>query len=192
MRFLLNLLMFFGIAMLVGFGLSYLALERGNIWGTLRIGPWVAWSEIGSPTPDPYTRAYASRTGALELSRAEGIKFVAEMDSDGNRLQRNCSYLIDGTTPQATLWTLVATQKDGTPITADNGPMAMNSTRINRAEDGSFAINVGPELAGGNWLEITGDGYFLLVLTLYDPAVFSQSDISENILPTIIEKRCDV
>jgi len=177
--------------MLVGFGLSYLALEKGGIWGTLRIGPWVAWTEIGSPDPDPYTKAYASRTGALEMARAEGIKFVAELDSDGNRLQRNCSYRIDGSTPQATFWTLSATEEDGTSIVPQWGTMAINSTRLNRAEDGSFAINVGPFLSSGNWLEIAGEGNFFLVLNFYDSSIFSVADMLGSTLPAIIEERCD-
>jgi len=178
--------------MLVGFGLSYLALEKGGVWGTLRIGPWVAWTEIGSPNPDPYTKAYASRTGALEMTRAEGIKFIAEVDSDGNNLQRNCSYRIDGTTPEATLWTLTATEKNGKSITTQWGSIAMNSARVNRSEDGSFAINVGPYLASGNWLEIAGEGNFILVLNFYDSSIFSVADMQGNTLPAIIEERCDV
>ena len=68
----------------------------------------------------------------------------------------------------------------------------MHSARINRAEGGSFAINVGPSLASGNWLEITGEGNFILVFNFYDSSIFSVADMQGNTLPAIIEERCDV
>ncbi len=190
MKFLLHLLGLIGIAMLVGLGLSYLALERGSIWGTMRIGPWTAWKDIGSPNPDPYTKAYSTRSGAIVLARAEGISFVAERDSDGKRLLRQCSYRIDGNTPEAAFWTLFATLDDGTVIAGQKDLPAIRSSRINRAGDGSFTIRVGPDLAAGNWLEMEGEGNFNLVLTFYDSSIASGLEAPGNDLPSIIGERC--
>src|SRR3990170_4069258 len=96
------------VALGIGFGLSWYALSDGRLFGALQVGPWAAWPEAGAPAPDPYTKAHLSRTGALQLGQSEGLQFIASTDSDGRPLLRNCRYRIDGATPVATFWTLVA------------------------------------------------------------------------------------
>ena len=56
----------------------------------------------------------------LQLGIERGLQFVAETDSDGKTLERSCTYRIDGKTPVATLWTLVAVDADGRNIAASD------------------------------------------------------------------------
>ena len=190
MRFLIHQLLFFGIALGVGFGLSYLALEKGQLFSTLRVGPWVAWSEVGSPQPDPYTRAHISRDAALELARAEGIRFVATQDSAGQNLLAQCTYRVDGTTPESSLWTLVAIAQDGSFATKPNAPLALRSDHLIYEGDGSFEIHIGPDLSHKNWLETSSTGALKLALTLYDSSVFSGFTSAANSLPSIFLEGC--
>ncbi|HEY0920835.1 DUF1214 domain-containing protein [Devosia sp.] len=190
MRFLGHLLAAIATALVVGFGLSWYALSSASIFGTIEIGPWAAWRDAGSPTPDPYTRAFVSRTGALQLGASEGLQFVATRDSDGQLLDRACRYRIDGTTPLATFWTLVPTDLDGSPIARPGGPAAFHSARIARAQDGSMQLYVSRTLSPYNWLEITGEGSFALALTLYDTASFTGVGPTEATLPSIIREGC--
>ena len=189
MRFLINLFLLLVVALSVGFGLSYYALTDGRLVGAAQIGPWTAWPRAGSPTPDPYTEAYLARTGALQLGLAEGLQFIATTDSDGARLDRACRYRIDGNTPTSTFWTLVPTTPDGAAIARPDGPPGFESTRIARADDGSVQLYVSKALAPLNWLEITGDGPFWLVLTLYDTTVFSTGSGASG-MPSIIREAC--
>jgi hypothetical protein len=190
LRFLGHLLLMIGVALCVGFGLSWFALSDGRAFGQLHIGPWAAWAAVGSSTPDPYTRAHVARSGTLQLGASEGIQFVASTDSDGRPLDRNCRYRIDGSTPVATFWTLVPAAPDGTVITRPDGPSAFNSTRLARNTDGSLELYVGKAISPRNWLEITGDGPFSLVLTLYDSSSFSGVGSAEAELPAIIRETC--
>jgi len=190
LRFLGHLLAAIATALVVGFGLSWYALSSASIFGTIEIGPWAAWRDAGSPTPDPYTRAFVSRTGALQLGASEGLQFVATRDSDGQLLDRACRYRIDGTTPLATFWTLVPTDLDGSPIARPGGPAAFHSARIARAQDGSMQLYVSRTLSPYNWLEITGEGSFALALTLYDTASFTGVGPTEATLPSIIREGC--
>jgi hypothetical protein len=178
-----------GVALCVGFGLSWYALSDGRLFGALRVGPWTAWRDAGSPTPDPYTRAFVSRSGAFQLGTSEGMQFVAKSDSDGQRLERACRYRIDGTTPVATFWTLVPTAADGSIITRADAPAAFNSTRVARNTDGSLELYVSRSLSPRNWLEIAGDGPFALTLTLYDTASFAEGT-TPAALPAIIRESC--
>lgn len=190
MRFLLNLFAMVIVALAVGFGLSYYALSDGRLFGAWQTGPWAAWTQAGAPDPDPYTRAYLSRNGALQLGQSEGLQFVASTDSDGQPLERDCRYRVDGTTPVATFWTLVPTAPDGSTISRSDGPPGFRSTGIARESDGSMRLYVSKTMSPKNWLEISGDGPFWLVLTLYDTAIFSGGSSNGTTLPSIIRERC--
>ena len=189
MRFVFYLLMMIAVALGVGFGLSYYALTDGRLFGVAQVGPWHAWPDVGASAPNPYTRGHLARTAAFELGQAEGLAFMATTDSHGDALTRDCVYRVDGKTPLATFWTLVATDEAGVNIAAPDVAPAMRSSSIARAEDGSIIINVGTRLMPRNWLELSGEGPFRLVLTLYDTAAFSgfSSDAS---MPTIIRGEC--
>lgn len=190
MRFLINLLTMIGVALCVGFGLSWYALSDAGVVGSLRVGPWSAWREAGSPTPDPYTRAHVARAGGLQLGASEGLQFIARTDSDGQRLDRACRYRIDGTTPVATFWTLVPVDPEFRVITVAGAPRAFNSTRVARATDGSLQLYVSRTISPRNWLEIEGDGAFALVLTLYDTSSLTGAGSAPASLPAIIREAC--
>lgn len=189
MRFVLYLLMMIGIALGVGFGLSYYALTDGRLFGAAQVGPWTAWPDVGAAAPNPYTRGHLAREATLPLGQAEGLQFIATTDSDGEPLTRACTYRIDGKTPLATFWTLVALDADGINIAAPDVEPVMRSTGITRTNDGSIAINIGTRLMPGNWLELVGAGLFSLELTLYDTAVFSGFSSDES-MPVILRGDC--
>ena len=179
------------VALGIGFGLSWYALTDGRLVGALQSGPWTAWTQAGTPAPDPYTRAYITRNAALQLGQAEGIQLVATTDSDGRALDRACRYRIDGRTPTATFWTLVPVDGSGVGIARPDGPPGFQSNRIARANDGSMQLYFSKTLAPLNWIELTGDGPFSLVLTLYDTVIFSGVGSSEaTTLPSIIRESC--
>lgn len=190
MRFLLHLLTSIGIALCVGFGLSWYALSDAGVVGSLKVGPWSSWREAGSPAPDPYTRAHVARAGALQLGASEGLQFVARTDSDGQRLERACRYRIDGSTPVATFWTLTAVDPEFRLIARPDAPRALNSTRVARATDGSLQLYVSATISPRNWLEITGEGPFMLVLTLYDTSSLSGTGSAPAVLPAVIREAC--
>jgi hypothetical protein len=190
LRFLLNLLLMLVVALGVGFGLSWYALNDGRLVGAAQLGPWTAWPRAGSPSPDPYTRAYLARIGSLQLGQSEGVQFVATADSDGTPLTRACRYRIDGKTPTSSFWTLVPTAADGSTIARPDGPPGFHSARIARANDGSIQLYISKTLSPLNWLEITGDGPFWLVLTLYDTTVFASVASNDTGLPSIIRESC--
>ena len=189
MRFVFYLLLMIAVALGVGFGLSYYALTDGRLFGVAQVGPWTAWPDVGSNAPNPYTRGHLARTAAFELGQSEGLQFTATSDSDGRPLTRDCSYRILGKTPLATFWTLVAQDEAGINIAAPDVAPAIRSSAIARADDGSIIINVGTRLLPLNWLELSGEGPFKLVLTLYDIAAFSgfSSDAS---MPSITRGEC--
>jgi hypothetical protein len=190
LRFVIHLVAMFAVALVVGFGLSWFSLTGGRTIGAFEVGPWVAWPDIGVASPNPYTRAYLARTGQLELGTTEGLQFVAASDSSGQPLERACRYRIEGTTPVASFWTLAPVAPDGSSIARPDGPLAFNSTRLVRREDGVAVLYVSRSIAPLNWLEIAGDGPFSLVLTLYDTSIFTGVGSAEAELPAIVREAC--
>lgn len=191
MRFLINLLLMLVVALSVGFGLSYYALSDGRLFGAQQYGPWTTWARAGAPEPDPYTRAFITRNAALQLGQAEGLQLVATSDSDGRKLDRACRYRVDGHTPTSTFWTLIPVDAADASIARPDGPPGFHSNRIARANDGSMQLYFSKTLAPLNWVELTGDGPFSLVLTLYDTVIFSGVGSSETTtLPSIIREAC--
>ena len=189
MRFVFYLLMMIAVALGTGFGLSYYALTDGRLFGVAQVGPWHAWPDVGANAPNPYTRGHLARTAAFELGQAEGLQFTATSDSDGQALSRNCSYSVQGKTPLATFWTLVALDDAGVNIAASDVAPAMHSANIVRTNEGDIQINIGSRLMPGNWLELAGEGPFKLVLSLYDTAVFSGFSSDES-MPVILRGDC--
>lgn len=190
MRFLFNLLLASAIALGIGLGLSYYALTDGRVLGARQFGPWLAWPGIGSPEPDPYTRAYLARSGILQLGSSEGVQFIAATDSDGDPLLSECTYLFDGKTPVASFWTLVATNTDGTNLSRPGTPSFIDSMHLSRAGDGAAVVRIGPQLSSGDWLETVGSGPMQLQLTLYDTSSLSGLDWVIAEMPTITRETC--
>lgn len=186
-----HLVLMLGIALALGFGLSWYALTDGKLFGTVEIGPWTAWRDVGRPAPDPYTRAFIVRSGGLELGASEGLQFIATTDSDGRALTRDCSYLVSGNTPTARFWTLVAVAPDtGALLARPDGPPAMVSTRLARSADGGIEIYVGKQLRPLNWYELSGNGPYSLMLTLYDSSSPTGATPGSFVLPSIERERC--
>jgi hypothetical protein len=92
----------------VGGGASsvWYTLDRQDGFEAVKIGGWTAFPEIGTPEADPYSQARTARQGILTLGRAEGISFIAQYDSSGERLRQSCSYIFEGSFPPARFWTL--------------------------------------------------------------------------------------
>ena len=178
------------VALSVGFGLSYYALTDGRLFAAQKTGDWATWPEIGSPTPDPYTRAFLSRLGILPLGSSEGNQFVASVDHEGRALSASCTYSLTGTTPLATFWTLVAVDPDGKNIAPKGAQLFLDSAHLSRSRDGFIMIKIGKKLAAQNWLEVESDEPYQLLLTLYDSTAFADDGSRSFELPTIINEGC--
>lgn len=190
MRFVLLLLASIVIALATGFGLSYYALTDGRLFGAAQLGPWISWPDLGSSAPNPYSRGHLTREAALQLGRAEGLKFVATTDSDGEALDLSCAYTLEGHVPVSSFWTLVAVNGEGVNLAAPGADLALRSSEIVRNNAGSMVIHVGKNLAPGNWLELAGGGPFALELTLYDTTAFSGFSSDNDTMPTITRGNC--
>ena len=180
------------IAIGLGGGSVWYTLDAQSGAGAIRIGPWTAFPDIGTLDADPYSQARVARQGALTLGRAEGLSFIAETDSRGEDLLRECSYTIEGGFPTARFWTLYVADQALDPIASGRPHRAvLHSHEILRQPDNSSVITVAPNAAPGNWLPISGAGPLRFVMNFYDTPIAASTGLSDVKLPTIVRTGCN-
>lgn len=181
------------LAIAVGGGAAsvWYALQAQEGVGATTIGSWTAYPSMGAPDADPYSKARAAREGLLALGRAEGLAFFASRDAGGEPLSRRCSYVIEGSTPPARFWTLYAADRSlGMISEGKRRKPALQSLDILRNPDNSFAIAIGPDATPGNWLNVSGNGPMVFVLTLYDTPVAGNIGVEDVELPQVLRTGC--
>ncbi|MEO5759051.1 MAG: DUF1214 domain-containing protein [Mesorhizobium sp.] len=175
-----------------GGGSVWYALKIQDGVGAIRIGQWTAFPDIGTPAADPYSKARVAREGVLALGRAEGLSFVAERDTAGEQLKRECAYKIEGGFPTARFWTLYAADQSlGVIQTTKPRLAALQSYQVLRQPDNSVIISVSKRPSPGNWLLSDGFGRMYFVLTFYDTPIASSTGLSDVTLPLITKVGCD-
>ncbi len=178
------------LALGLGLGSAYLALNGDPPFGSLRVGPWTAWPKLGSPEADPYMRAIIARRGDVPLATGEGIALFTRVDSNGAALDSNCSYRIGSVAPAARLWTLTLYDEAGRLLASELGRSSFTSAEIVRDADDRFAISLSRSLQPGNWLQLPPSGSFQAVLRLYDPPGAVGTVLSESTFPAIERLGC--
>lgn len=193
----------------LGLFATWLAVERGHGYGSVHAGPWTGWPRTGTQEADPYARAVMARTGEVPLGLAEGLTFIAATDSNGERLNPECTYRIASPIPVARYWSITLVSERGALIGGDGERHGITSSELVRNEDGSFAITLARNVHPGNWLAmprslatVTSGGFFgfladrrrmriALMLRLYDtPVSATASALSAKDMPTIERLAC--
>ncbi|WEX87693.1 DUF1214 domain-containing protein [Sinorhizobium garamanticum] len=183
------------LALIVAFGggitSAVWALKATVGFGSIAIGPWIAFPEAQTASADPYAKAHRARAGELLFGGAEGLIFTAATDDSGARLSAACSYDISGITPPARFWTLYATTSEGVTLRPGADlPSGANSWTVLRAEDSSFVVHASPVAHPENWLAIRHSGSFKLVLTLLDTPTAGSSGLIDLAMPKIVKTGC--
>jgi hypothetical protein len=180
------------VALALGAGSVLYTIRTPQGVGSVTIGGWTAYPDMGTPEANPYSKARADYDGQLPLGRAEGLAFVADRDAAGEPLQRDCRYTVSGTFPPARIWTVYAVDARGLEIPSGSR-MAnwLNSQGVMFEPNNSVTISVSSRAQPGNWLPVSGSGPMFLVLTLYDTPA-AASTIDPNLpLPRILSAGCD-
>lgn len=167
------------------------ALQSGETFGAVAVDGWTAFPDLGTDAADPYSDARVALEGVLALGSAEGLSFVAQRDSQGAALRRECSYLVDGSFPSARFWTLYAAEPSLALL--DSGRRrraATHSYEVIRKADNVVAVSVSAEAQPGNWLPSAGTGPMSLVLTLYDTPLASSTGLSQVTMPKVTRTVC--
>jgi hypothetical protein len=173
----------------LGLFATWATVIRGTMGGGVSSGPWHTSVYTGSSEGGPYLRARIAVHGLLALGRDETMYYTALNDSDGNALDGNCSYQIEGRDPPTRWWSITAYGADDflIPNAADRYSVSMNS--VARRADGTFAITLSQAPAEGNLIPVNA-GRFNLTIRLYNPQGSVVADPTQVVLPTIKRAAC--
>jgi hypothetical protein len=190
-RLLIGTLFTLLIAVAVGLGATYFALDRGAAFGALRIGSWTAFPKTGTTDADPYARASIARTGQLPVAVGDGVSFLAKTDDAGRPLDGRCEVVLSGITPAARFWTLTLYSPDGELVPNGIRRHGFTSEEVVRRSDGSFSITASPHADAGNWLPTGGVEHYQLMLRFYDTAVGVATKAGREVpMPSIKTEAC--
>ena len=193
MRFLLNLLLIFVVALILGLGTAWYSIEEGSALTTSHVGPWSVWRSAGKPDADPYTKAHVARAGRLPITASTALYFYADKDEKGERLSSDCEYVIEGQPLNAAWWSLAAYDGTGRLVPNKAGRHSFNRTDVARRADGSFRIVLARSARPGNWLPSAEQGSLQLMLRAYglrDATSVLDQDAATRGLPTIRKVVC--
>lgn len=178
------------LALGLGLGSAYLALNGDPPFGRVRLGPWQAWPKLGSPEADPYMRAIMARRSDVPLAIGEGLALVATTDSEGRALDAACSYSVGSVAPAARLWTVTLYDRSGRLPATELGRRSFTSAEIVRDGEDRFAIALSREVKAGNWLQLPPSGSFSLALRLYDMPGAAVANLDAATFPAIQRLGC--
>jgi len=178
------------VGIVLGLFATWATVIRGTMGGDVSDGPWRTSLYTGSSEGGPYLRANIAVHGLLALSREETIYYTAAGDSDGNALDGNCTYRVEGRDPPTRWWSITAYGSDDflIPNVADLYSISMNS--VARWADGTFVVTLSKAQAEGNWIPVVG-GRFDLTIRLYNPQAAVVADPAHVALPTIKMAGCE-
>ena len=155
-----------------------------RLGGVIDVDGWLSDWTVGSPSANPWTRAYIARRGLLALTKEEAVYFTRAKDDSGQPLTEDCTYRVSGKAMPALWWSV--TLYDATNYLPANTDHALSydltkASNAGQAEHWSFIVS--PQRpAEGNWVSSRSAGNFDLTLRLYkpDPALL---DNPESVLP---------
>ena len=191
--FLANFILFLALAVVIGLGSAWYALENGLPITTKSIGPWKIWFEAGRIDPDPYTRAYVARTGRLPITSTHALYYIAKTDQDGYRLTTNCEYELLGAPLEAEWWSIAIYDSYGNVFPNLANRYSYNSANTTRHENGKFNIVISQNARPGNWLPVSGDTQLMIMMRVLGAARKEESQAMvamEQKLPVIKRGAC--
>jgi hypothetical protein len=178
------------LALGLGLGTAYWAINRDPLFGSLRLGPWQAWPKLGAPEADPYMRAIIARRSDVPLATGEGMGFTAATDNDGRPLDSACSYSVGPVAPIARVWTLTVYDQAGRLPATDLGRSSFTSAEVLRDAQDRFSVALSREVQAGNWLQLPAGSPFTVVLRLYDPPGAAGANLEQGDMPVIQRLGC--
>ncbi len=169
MPYLSRFFIFAAIALTLGLGSAWRAVNHGFFASANRYGPWVFWFREGTADADPYTIAHVARQGVLPVTAASEMVFTATRDSAGSHLSGNCTYEIRGSSVPALWWNIAAFKPDGQIMPSKTGRSGFSSANILTAPDGSFTVRLSPDVQPGNWIPAARGDRVILRLSILRP-----------------------
>jgi len=156
--------------------------------GVIRNGPWSTRFATGSEKMSLKYRAMVAIYGLWALRSTEAVYFSAYTDSDGNKLNRQSRYRIEGKDLDARSWSITV-YKNNQFIPNAQYRYCYSMTNLERESDGSWKVILSADEQTGNWIPLgNDDGPIAVTLRFYNPGQSVYQHPETNKLPRIIKE----
>jgi hypothetical protein len=175
----------------VGLGVGSAALGLYSVYrvGSISNGAWTTSLATGSEKADPYNRALVAVGGLLALNPSEVMYYSADKDSNGNPLNADCTYKVEGKAPDARWWSVTVYGADGYLI-PDTERYSYSLTDLTPDSNGVYTIYLSKSRHSGAWLSLGNEKTFNLSLRLYNPWQSVRSNAGTVELLRVIKEDC--
>lgn len=183
-------------AAFVGGYTAWQALQRDQFAQAINLGQWRAYLPTRTGDVPPYEKARLALYTQAQLGYGEGLRFIAINDDEGQTLNRNCRYLLQGPAPKARVFTLFAADLDGLHLKADDQMTDFLHTQsLGYDADNAMRVSVGDDITVGDWLyvpppKVDQNERYQLVLSLYNTSIGAVSDATKAELPALTRVSC--
>ena len=174
----------------IGIGSAFAAVDAMANRFSIHNGPWQASLAAGSPQADPYTRASIAMHYLLALNQFEVIYYNAYKDDNGDPLQADCTYRIEGKTLDTRWWSITAYGADDFLIPNELNRYSYNMDNVKYDADNNFVIYLSKTPKTDDWLPLGDQKTFSLSLRLYNPGQLIRDNPAIVELPHIIKEGC--
>ncbi len=171
---------------IAGYWTAIKAYKRISARASIGNGPWYANLAAGSEKVDPYTRVSVAKNGILALRQSETIYYSARKDDQGNWLNGDKVYRIEGKKPDARWWSITLYGTDHFLIPNELNRYSYNMNNVEYDENGRFSFYVSNTPREGAWLPLNNNKRFVLTLRLYNPGDSIRNNPAKVELPHII------
>jgi hypothetical protein len=175
------------VAVIIGSGFAIYQIKGWKNDSNVSIG---SWQTIGKDKDvndaDLLSIAQIAVYATYPLTKSEVIYLSATKDSEGNEIDPQHDYTIEGKSFDARYWSITAYDQDGFLIKNDKERYSYNYENVQYGEGGkSYTINLSSSEKKLNWLPITNAKKVLLVIRLYQPSDSLRNGLTANVLPVI-------
>ena len=189
MKLALKILAVLVVGTVLGLAATWLFVIRGTMPGGVTDGPWKTNLLIGNSGGGMRVRAMVAVHGLFALNRNETIYYSTAVDSDGNRLDGACTYLVSGRDPPTRWWSITAYAADDYLIPNPAHRYSVSKNSVMRDAAGAFTATLSHKPVDRDWIALNGKP-FQLTLRLYNPAPSVAVDPAHVALPSIKKVSC--
>jgi hypothetical protein len=186
-KIVLVILLVLIVGTVIGVG-SVILVAFGGVGNGIVNGPWRANTAAGSVTADPYMRIRVAIHGLLALNSSETIYYSARVDDDGNALNSDYTYRIEGKALDTRWWSITAYGAGDHLIANALNRYSYTGNNVTFDVNGKFTIFVSKNNQQGNWLPLNDQKRFYLTLRLYNPGDAMRDSLNTVELPHIIRE----
>lgn len=179
-----------------GYAIYNLKATAKNESFTIKNGCWQVNPKMD--LSNPYQRALIALVGLFALRESEVLYFGASVDSDGDPLDANNNYILEGEAPDARYWSytlygaddfLVKNEADRFGFNLDNMQYVKRDTlnpEMPKTVEKNYQVTISNKEQGDNWLPSPGEGGpFQILLRMYNPSPAVYENLASVKLPRI-------